>query len=154
MKGPSVKTGCPKCEYEIPIAEAEEMLCTLYDGPPIEKTRFLVPHTGLVWDIDVHEGALETREGQVREVGFHADGQLEEIGTEVQQTDVPQPVMQALQRWMPNFRPTRIERSDRPAVSGVTYAIYEFEGQYGGVEVDVEAFPDGSRVMIVDDSRN
>jgi hypothetical protein len=102
----------------------------------------------------IYEITGRTREGQVREVDFHADGQLEEIETEIQQTDVPQPVMQALQRWMPNFRPTRIERSDRPAVSGVTYAIYEFEGQHGGVEVDVEAFPDGSRIMTVDDSRN
>jgi CYTH domain-containing protein len=59
VKGPRVGIGRPEFEYEIPIAEAEEMLRTLCDGPPIEKTRFLVPHAGLVWEVDVHEGALE-----------------------------------------------------------------------------------------------
>jgi CYTH domain-containing protein len=58
-EGPRVGIGRPEFEYEIPIVEADEMLRTLCDGPPIEKTRFLVPHAGLVWEIDVHEGALE-----------------------------------------------------------------------------------------------
>jgi CYTH domain-containing protein len=54
-----VGIGRAEFEYEIPIAKAEEMMRTLCDGPPIEKTRFLVPHAGLVWEVDVHEGALE-----------------------------------------------------------------------------------------------
>jgi adenylate cyclase len=35
------------------------MLRTLCDGPIIEKTRYLVPHDGLIWEVDVHEGALQ-----------------------------------------------------------------------------------------------
>jgi hypothetical protein len=31
--------------------------------------------------------------------------------------------------------------------------VYEFEGQHGGVELDVEAAADGSRLMIVDDAK-
>lgn len=45
-------------EYEIPTAEADEMLLTLCDGPPVEKIRHCVPHAGLVWSVDVHLGPL------------------------------------------------------------------------------------------------
>lgn len=96
-----------------------------------------------------------TREGRVREVDILASGEVEEIEDEIQQNEVPQPVMQALQRWMPNFRPTKTERSERPVPggNGAVFLIYEFEGQHGGVEVDVEVAADGSRLMIVDDTR-
>jgi hypothetical protein len=93
----------------------------------------------------------------VREVDFFADGTLDEVEEEIAQADVPQPVMQALQRWMPGFRPTKMERSMRPGggsgVAEVMTTVYEFEGQHGGMEVDVEVAADGSRVMIVDDTR-
>ena len=73
----------------------------------------------------------------------------------IQQADVPQSVMQALQRWLANFRPTKMERSERPVLggNGATYLIYEFEGQHGGMEVDIEVSADGSRVVVVDNSR-
>jgi CYTH domain-containing protein len=50
--------GRPEFEYEIPVADAEEMIRTLCDGPPVEKTRHTVHHSGLVWSIDIHLGAL------------------------------------------------------------------------------------------------
>lgn len=105
----------------------------------------------VIWEI-----RGRTRDGRIREVDFLSSGELDEVETEIQQTDVPQPVMQTLQRWMPNFRPTKFERSERPAngVPGVTYVVFEFEGQFGVVEVDVEVSADGSRLMVVDDSRN
>lgn len=43
-------------EYEIPAAEAEEMLATLCSGL-ILKTRHYVERDGLTWEIDVFEGA-------------------------------------------------------------------------------------------------
>lgn len=43
-------------EYEIPAAEAEEMLSTLCSGL-ILKTRHYVERDGLTWEIDVFEGA-------------------------------------------------------------------------------------------------
>ncbi|WP_043840136.1 PepSY domain-containing protein [Muricoccus aerilatus] len=105
----------------------------------------------------IYEIKGRTRDGKVREVDFLADGTLEEIEEEVAQADVPQPVMQALQRWMSGFRPTKMERSLRPSggssVAEAMTTVYEFEGQHGGMEVDVEVTADGSRVMIVDDSR-
>lgn len=42
-------------EYEIPAAEAEEMLATLCSGL-ILKTRHYVERDGLTWEIDVFEG--------------------------------------------------------------------------------------------------
>lgn len=76
----------------------------------------------------------------MREVDIPTFGQIGEIEDEIQQSEVPQPVMQALQRWMPGFRPTKMERSERPVPGdhGATFVAYEFEGKHGDVEVDVE----------------
>jgi CYTH domain-containing protein len=35
------------------------MLRTLCSGPIIEKTRYVVPHNNLLWEVDVHEGVLQ-----------------------------------------------------------------------------------------------
>lgn len=43
-------------EYEIPVADAEEMLNNLCTTPFIEKTRYLVPFAGHIWEIDVFAG--------------------------------------------------------------------------------------------------
>ena len=42
-------------EYEIPLADAEELL-KLSDGPLIEKTRYVVVHDGSKWEVDEFEG--------------------------------------------------------------------------------------------------
>jgi len=42
-------------EYDIPVAEAEEMLATLCSGLVL-KTRHYVERDGLTWEIDVFEG--------------------------------------------------------------------------------------------------
>ena len=43
-------------EYEIPSADAHAILEELCVKPQIEKTRFIVEHDGLAWEIDVFEG--------------------------------------------------------------------------------------------------
>lgn len=43
-------------EYEIPLADAHEMLDRLASGPLIEKTRYYVPFEGHTWEVDVFEG--------------------------------------------------------------------------------------------------
>ena len=43
-------------EYRIPPADAHAMLEELCVKPLIEKTRFIVEHDGLAWEIDVFEG--------------------------------------------------------------------------------------------------
>jgi len=46
-------------EYEIPFADAEEMLDSLCQRPLIEKVRHFVPQGHHVWEIDVFEGDNE-----------------------------------------------------------------------------------------------
>ena len=43
-------------EYEIPSTDAHAILEELCVKPLIEKTRFIVEHDGLSWEIDVFEG--------------------------------------------------------------------------------------------------
>ncbi|MGR9170768.1 CYTH domain-containing protein [Rhizobium sp. KDH_Rht_773_N] len=43
-------------EYEIPVADAEELLENAI-GIVIEKTRYRVPYEGFVWEVDVFAGA-------------------------------------------------------------------------------------------------
>ncbi len=56
IKGITVGASRPEYEYEIPVADANEMLDQLCERPLIEKTRYRIPHTGLVWEIDEFEG--------------------------------------------------------------------------------------------------
>ncbi len=43
-------------EYEVPFADAETMLDQLCLKPLIEKTRYLVEHAGMTWEIDEFAG--------------------------------------------------------------------------------------------------
>jgi len=43
-------------EYPIPLADANELLDTLSDGPLIEKTRYHVRHGAHTWEVDVFAG--------------------------------------------------------------------------------------------------
>ncbi|WP_341526332.1 CYTH domain-containing protein [Nostoc sp. UHCC 0302] len=56
IKGPSVKYSRSEFEYPIPIEDAQEMLDTLCDRPLIEKTRYKVEYSGLIWEIDEFDG--------------------------------------------------------------------------------------------------
>ena len=59
IKGPRKGTSRPEFEYEIPRADAEQILRTLCQGDPvIEKVRHTVPCGGLDWTIDVYLGPL------------------------------------------------------------------------------------------------
>lgn len=44
-------------EYEIPHAEATDMLDTLCEQPLVEKSRFKIPQGELVWEVDEFFGA-------------------------------------------------------------------------------------------------
>ena len=46
-------------EYEIPLADAEEMLDRLCSGSVIEKTRYRVPHDGKIWEVDIFSRPVE-----------------------------------------------------------------------------------------------
>jgi len=46
----------PEYEYEIPLADANEMLDQLCERPIIEKTRYRIPQGPVVWEVDEFEG--------------------------------------------------------------------------------------------------
>ena len=50
--------GCSRREFEyvIPVPDAEELLELICAKPYIRKTRYLVPHDGRTWEIDVFDG--------------------------------------------------------------------------------------------------
>lgn len=54
----SINIGIQRAEYdyEIPVADAWEMLESLCQKPIIEKIRYLVPYQNHTWEIDVFEG--------------------------------------------------------------------------------------------------
>ena len=56
IKGITIGATRREYEYEIPMADANEMLDELCEKPIIEKTRFKISHTGLTWEIDEFAG--------------------------------------------------------------------------------------------------
>ena len=44
-------------EYQIPVADAREMLDSLCELPLIEKVRYRIPHAGHTWEVDEFLGA-------------------------------------------------------------------------------------------------
>lgn len=46
-------------EYEIPVADASEMLEKVCEGTIVEKTRYIVPFEGYKWEVDEFHGACE-----------------------------------------------------------------------------------------------
>lgn len=46
-------------EYEIPLADAAEMLARTCEGKSLEKTRYIVDYEGFRWEVDEFHGAME-----------------------------------------------------------------------------------------------
>lgn len=57
IKGPSSGAARDEFEYPIPVGDAAELLDRLCVQPLIEKTRYVVHHAGLKWEIDEFRGA-------------------------------------------------------------------------------------------------
>jgi adenylate cyclase len=55
IKGISRGASRAEFEYEIPVADAGELL-KLSDGPVIQKTRYIVVHDGSKWEVDEFHG--------------------------------------------------------------------------------------------------
>jgi adenylate cyclase len=53
IKGAKVRQ---EFEYEIPAADAEEMLESFCRKPLIEKYRYNIEYSGLIWEVDIFEG--------------------------------------------------------------------------------------------------
>ena len=59
IKGRTVGDTRSEYEYDIPVADAREMLSGLCAQPIISKTRHLVPFEENMWEVDEFHGALE-----------------------------------------------------------------------------------------------
>lgn len=46
-------------EYEIPLADAQEMLSNVCEGAIIDKHRYIIDFKGFIWEIDVFHGSHE-----------------------------------------------------------------------------------------------
>lgn len=57
VKGRSFGASRGEWEYEIPLADANELLDRLCEQPVIEKYRRRIPFAGLVWEVDEFLGA-------------------------------------------------------------------------------------------------
>jgi len=56
IKGPSEGSTRLEFEYDIPIADAKEMLDKLCNKPLIEKRRYKIAYEGFIWEVDEFEG--------------------------------------------------------------------------------------------------
>jgi adenylate cyclase len=56
VKGGGYVASRQEFEYAIPVAEAEQMLESLCEGPLVKKTRHFVPYGGLEWEVDEFHG--------------------------------------------------------------------------------------------------
>jgi adenylate cyclase len=59
IKGPTRGATRDEFEYEIPLADAKQMLANLCEHPPIEKTRYRIPVGNHVFEVDRFAGANE-----------------------------------------------------------------------------------------------
>lgn len=58
VKGANTGISRNEWEYEIALDDATQMLDTVVEGRPLEKTRYLVNYEGYTWEIDEFEGRL------------------------------------------------------------------------------------------------
>ncbi len=59
VKGKNIGAARPEYEYEIPLADARQILDNLCLRPLIEKTRFYIDYAGLTWEVDEFHGENE-----------------------------------------------------------------------------------------------
>jgi len=87
VKGITIGAARSEYEYEIPYADANEMMERLCPRPLIEKRRYRIPYRGLIWEVDEFEG--ENRGLVVAEVELKSQEQVlsipEWVGQEVTQ---------------------------------------------------------------------
>ncbi|WP_374545983.1 CYTH domain-containing protein [Rhodoblastus sp.] len=111
-------------EYEIPRADAEDMLVHICDDKIFEKTRYQVLHGGNTWQVDVYDGRLS---GIVlAEI---------ELQSENQAFEIPEWVGQEV-TYHPHFHKRHIGRLCHDAGRPLTVAELLDERAEGGVASD------------------
>ncbi|RVU84674.1 CYTH domain-containing protein [Leucothrix sargassi] len=59
LKGANNGISRSEFEYPIPVADAQAIMAELCSGPAIEKTRYLIEHSGHTWELDIFYGDNE-----------------------------------------------------------------------------------------------
>jgi adenylate cyclase len=57
IKGRTIGATRDEWEYAIPVDDAQSMIDRLADGTVIDKTRYIVPFGGMMWEVDEFHGA-------------------------------------------------------------------------------------------------
>lgn len=87
------------------------------------------------------------KDGRKVEVDILSNGDVEEIEVEFSQDLVPGAVMKAINAKLPGFIPSYIEASHSASKKVIQY---EFEGVFGGEQIDLEVSADGRNIIISD----
>jgi hypothetical protein len=82
------------------------------------------------------------------EIDVLPDGKVEEVEQVIPASSVPTNVLARLTTFFPNFQPTLVEKSTRPAANGLTAVWYEFEGRLRTEEVDIEINASSLSILI------
>jgi len=96
----------------------------------------------LVYEI---QGVLE--DGRKVEVDVLENGSVQEFEVEFTKNLVPGAVLKAIEKKLPGFEPIYIEASHSASKKVVQY---EFVGEFGGRELDIEVSASGRRIEIGD----
>ena len=121
------------------LSEAEKLLPTAtFNTANTEKEA----DGTLVYEI---QGTLEN--GRKVEVDVLENGDIQEFEVVYSLDLVPRAVMKAIEKKMPGFTPSFIEASHSATKKVVGY---EFVGELGGKQLDIEVSADGRRIEIAD----
>jgi adenylate cyclase len=56
LKGENTGVTRTEFEYEIPLNDAQQIISELCNGLVVEKTRYLITHSGHTWEVDIFQG--------------------------------------------------------------------------------------------------
>ncbi len=136
--------------------EGDEAVVSLEDAPAnIYQVAMAIAaaHDMEITDLDLEvesDGTLNYEfGGEGFEIDVTAEGRLDEVELAITMEDLPEEVATTLETFLQDFEPSTIEVSKRPTSQALqTHMVYEFEGELGGAEVDIEISADGQSMAI------
>ncbi len=95
----------------------------------------------------VYELQGRMKDGRKVEFDIYESGKVQEIEIEFDADMVPGAVMKAIERKLPGFKPVFIEASHSKSMK---VTGYEFVGNLGQQQIDIEVSADGRNVVVAD----
>ena len=97
--------------------------------------------------VSVYEFEARGKDGALVEIDVREDGTVEEVETLIAMSDVPAPVVAALNEAAPGFAPEEVELSIREGGA----RVYEFEGVHEGRDIELEIDEAGTLLVMAED---